>query len=283
MGEANARRADRIREALEYVLSRGRSRPAAGIVLGSGLAAAVGAIEVRSSIPYEEIPNFPSTSVAGHPGNLVIGALGELDVVVLQGRLHYYEGYAMSDVVFPIDVLGALGVRIIVETCAAGALKPGFAAGDLVSVSDHVNLMGDNPLVGAEDDRRRFIDLADAYSPRLRDSMKRAARKEGLHLKDGVYAAVKGPSYETPAEVRFLSGIADLVGMSLAPEVIAARSHGIEVAAIAVVSNAHGEGAGVSHEEVLKVAERAVPYLERLLRSFADEALMYLIDCKGEF
>ena len=282
MNEAIAIRNKKMNEALECIASRARSRPEVGIVLGSGLGDAARAIEVRASIPYAEIPHFPSTTVSGHPGNLLVGRLAGVDVVVLQGRLHYYEGYAMSEVVFPIDLLGLLGAKVVVETCAVGALRRGFDPGDLVSVSDHVNLMGDNPLLGVSDDLGRFVDMTDAYAPDLRRLMKEAAREAGLDLKEGVYAAVQGPSYEKPAEERLLSGNADHVRMSLVPELKEARSLGLEVAAVAVVSNAHGRGEGVSHAEVLEVAKRAVPKLEKLLIGFTGKVSGYLIDRKGD-
>ncbi|MCL5291653.1 MAG: purine-nucleoside phosphorylase [Actinobacteria bacterium] len=258
---------EKLKEAYEFVRGRTALKPAIGIVLGSGLSRLADAIEKPVSIPYAEIPHFPPTTVAGHPGDLLMGRLAGVEVVVMRGRFHYYEGYSMADVALPIRLIGRLGARKLIETCAVGALRPGLSPGDLVLVVDHINMMGDNPLIGVEAEPR-FVDMKDAYSPHLRSLMREATIDAGLSVKDGIYVGVSGPSYETPAEVRFLSGIADFVGMSLVPEVIVARQLGMEVTAVAVITNAHDGGYGVSHQEVLEIAEKAEADLEKLISGF---------------
>jgi purine-nucleoside phosphorylase len=235
--------------------------PAIAVVLGSGLGAFADSLNDTVVIPYGDIPNFPRSTAIGHAGRLVIGRLGELTVAAMQGRVHQYEGYSSRESAFPVRVLSRLGVRSLVLTNAAGGINPAYAQGGLVLLSDHINLQGSNPLNGPNDERfgPRFPALGEAYSRRLRRLARDAASELGIDLKEGVYAALAGPSYETPAEIRYLRTIgADLVGMSTVPEVIVARHMGIEVLAISCVTNmAAGMSEGeINHAEVLATGER---------------------------
>ena len=258
--------------------------PSIGIVLGSGLGAVADAIPNPILIPYAEIPHFPHSTVEGHSGRIVAGLLGGIPVVVMQGRVHFYEGYTPQQVTFPMRVLGALGLRAVILTNAAGGIAEGYRIGQLVALADHINLMGFNPLVGPNEPRfavksgtgLRFFDMTEAYSKRLRGVAHEAAAAEGFELAEGVYLAVSGPSFETPAEIRaFRSMGATLVGMSTVPETIVARHMGIEVLGISCVTNlAAGLGATqLSHQEVFeagrKVEHRLARLFERLIPSIA--------------
>ena len=239
----------------------GDCKPSVGLILGSGLGSFASSLKDQVVVPYGDIPGFPTSSVKGHAGQLVLGRVGETWVLVMQGRVHYYEGYEMSEVVFPTRVLVSLGCKILVITNAAGGVHPDFEAGDLVVLHDHINLMGSNPLMGANADSlgTRFPDMSTAYDPKLRELTKEVARAENVDLRTGVYAAMSGPSYETPAEIRMARTMgADLVGMSTVPEVIAANHMGARVIGISCVTNL---AAGISpvplsHEEVAETAGR---------------------------
>ncbi len=278
------RRADlgtRLSYALAWVRGKLDDAPAAGIVLGSGLAGFADRLEGATVIPYAEIPGFPTARVPGHPGRLVVGALpgtgGEVVVAALSGRAHAYEGWSAEDVGFGARVLCALGVRVLVVTNAAGGVNPELAPGDLVRITDHINLSGVNPLVGENDDRigPRFLDLSEAYDARLGAFLEESAAGLGIALRRGVYACLLGPSYETPAEIRMLRALgADLVGMSTVPEVIVARHMGVRVCGISVVTNA---AAGLStqplsHAEVSHTAARAGERLGALVSAFLARA-----------
>jgi purine-nucleoside phosphorylase len=235
--------------------------PQIAVVLGSGLGAFADELKDSVAIPYADIPNFPRSTAVGHAGRLVIGTLNGITVAAMQGRVHQYEGYSAREAAFPVRVLSRLGIRSLVLTNAAGGINAAYAQGALVVLSDHINLQGSNPLLGANDDRfgPRFPGMSKAYSESYRLLAHQAAHKLGIDLKEGVYAALSGPSYETPAEIRYLRTIgADLVGMSTVPEVIVARHMGIEVLAISCVTNmAAGLGIGeINHEEVLETGER---------------------------
>jgi purine-nucleoside phosphorylase len=258
---------------------RGRTehRPVLGIVLGSGLGAVADRIEDAVAIPYEEIVEFPAAGVAGHPRRLVLGSLGGASVAAMQGRVHLYEGWTPSDVGFGVRLLGALGARAVLLTNAAGAVNPAFAPGDLVRITDQLNLTGASPLTGPNDDRLgpRFPDMTRAYDPALGALLEAAAARCGIPLRAGVYAGVAGPSYETPAEIRMLRALgADLVGMSTVLEAIAARHAGIRVAGISLVANAAAaEGAApLDHADVLAAAGAARERLARLVAEWAAEA-----------
>lgn len=227
-----------------------RPLPSVAIVLGSGLGGLVDAIQEPTSIPYGEVPYFPVSTVAGHAGRLVIGDLAGLDgapptpVVAYQGRFHLYEGYDASQVVFPIRALAWMGVKAFVITNAAGGVNTDFSPGDLMAITDHLNLTGRNPLVGSHDDRLgpRFPDMGAAYDPELRKLLHQTAADQGVELKDGIYAVLSGPSYETPAEVRMLRALGcDACGMSTIPEVVACRQMGVRVLGISLISN-HAAG-----------------------------------------
>jgi purine-nucleoside phosphorylase len=235
--------------------------PEIAVILGSGLGAFADELKDSIAIPFAGIPNFPRSTAVGHAGRLVIGTLNGLTIAAMQGRVHQYEGYTAREAAFPVRVLARLGIKSLVLTNAAGGINAAFAQGALVVLSDHINLQGSNPLFGPNDDRfgPRFPSLSHAYSARYRELAQKAARELGVDLKEGVYAALSGPSYETPAEIRFLRTIgADLVGMSTVPEVIVARHMGLEVLAISCVTNmASGLSAGeINHEEVLETGER---------------------------
>jgi purine-nucleoside phosphorylase len=237
------------------------AEPTVAVVLGSGLGAFADELKDAVVIHYADIPHFPHSTAIGHAGRLVIGTLGGLTVAAMQGRVHQYEGYSAREAAFPVRVLARLGVKSLVLTNAAGGINTAYAQGALVMLSDHINLQGSNPLLGPNDDRfgTRFPGMSHAYSVRYRELAQQAARELGIDLKQGVYAALSGPSYETPAEIRYLRTIgADLVGMSTVPEVIVARHMGLEVLAISCVTNmAAGLSSGeINHQEVLETGER---------------------------
>ena len=278
---------DQVSEAAAFLRGRlGAMRPRLGIVLGSGLGAVAEAVSGAIVVPYGEIPHFPQSTVEGHSGRLVAGTLGGVTVAVMQGRVHFYEGYSPHEVTFPMRVLGALGIEAVVLTNAAGGIGEGLRVGQLVALSDHINLMGWNPLAGPNEPRfgyrpgagLRFFDMTEAYSKRLRALAKEAAAEEGFALDEGVYLAVSGPSFETPAEIRAFRGMgATLVGMSTVPETIVARHMGLEVLGLSCVTNlAAGLGvAQLSHEEVFaagrQVEQRLAGLLERLTPRIAAE------------
>jgi purine-nucleoside phosphorylase len=258
--------------ALHHIRSKGNYKPEIGIVLGSGLGAFASELAGAVSIPYSDIPQWPASTAIGHAGKLVLGHAAGVAVAVMAGRAHLYEGYSAAEAAFGVRVLGRLGVRTIVFTNAAGGINLSYSQGALVLISDHINLQGVNPLCGPNHDTLgpRFPDMTDAYSSECRTIAKRVGAQIGVPLTEGVYAAMLGPSYETPAEIRFLRTIgADLVGMSTVPEVIAANHMGIRCIAISCVTNM---AAGVlpqkiDHQEVLEVGVRVRSTLVRLLNA----------------
>lgn len=244
------------------------SEPAVGIVLGSGLGKLTTHIESPVEIPYESIPGFPRTTVAGHKGRMILGRIADKKVVVMDGRFHYYEGHSASVTALPARLMAAMGVSVIMLSNAAGGINPDFTPGDIMMIKDHISFIP-NPLIGPNDDTLgpRFPSLTDAYSPRLRAVAAASASKLGIALKEGVYVAVTGPSYETSAEVRFYRTIGgDAVGMSTTPEVIAARHQGVEVFAASLITNVNTPDApkGPSHEEVLEVGNASAEKLSLL-------------------
>jgi purine-nucleoside phosphorylase len=263
-----------IQEAVRYIRSRIAAAPAVAVVLGSGLGAFAGELSASVEIPYREIPGWPGSTAVGHAGKLVIGKLGGREVAVMAGRAHLYEGYSPAQVTFGVRVLASLGVGAIAFTNAAGGINLSLERGGLVLISDHINLQGVNPLVGPNDEALgpRFPDMSDAYSEALRNTARQVAAELGIPIREGVYAAMLGPSYESPAEIRYLRVIgADVVGMSTVPEVIVARHMGVEVLAISCVTNM---AAGIlpqkiHHEEVLEtgamVRDTLVRYLKNLV------------------
>jgi len=270
-----------VADAAAFLNSRlGLLSPRVGIVLGSGLGAVANQAASPIIVPNREIPHFPQSTVEGHSGRIVVGTLGGAPVVILQGRVHFYEGYSPLQVTFPMRVLGALGVRAVVLTNAAGGIAPSYRPGQLVALADHINMMGWNPLTGPNEPRfafrpgvgLRFFDMTEAYSKPLRELAKAAALEEGFALEEGVYLATPGPSFETPAEIRAFRALgATLVGMSTVPETIVARHMGIEVLGISCVTNlAAGLSASpLSHEEVNETGRLAEGRLAALLKRLA--------------
>jgi purine-nucleoside phosphorylase len=258
--------------AAKYILSKAKLRPKIALVLGSGLGGFADELAGGVQIPYAKIPAFPRSTVEGHAGTLVIGKLDGVPLVAMKGRVHLYEGYSAKDVAFPIRVFGRMGIRAAILTTAAGAINASYSPGTLVAIRDHINLQGTNPLTGPNDSRLgpRFPDLSQAYSKAYRGIAGEEAKRLTIALHEGVYGALAGPSYETPAEIRYLRTIgADLVGMSLAPEVIAARHMGIRVLAISCVTNM---AAGISerelsHAEVVEAGNRVRDRFASLLRA----------------
>jgi purine-nucleoside phosphorylase len=252
---------DEVREAAEAVRARITTVPDIAIVLGSGLGDFAGTLGDSVSMPYADLPHWPASRVIGHEGRLVVGTVGGRTIAALAGRCHVYEGHDLRTVTFAVRVLGLLGVKTLILTNAAGGINTGFSQGALMVIDDHINLIGNNPLVGANDDRfgPRFPDMSEVYSRRLRGVADEAARALGTTLPHGVYVALLGPSYETPAEIRYLRTIgADAVGMSTVPEAIAARHMGLEVLGISCITNM---AAGVlpqplDHNEVMETARR---------------------------
>jgi purine-nucleoside phosphorylase len=268
---------DQVSEAAAFLQGKlGAIKPRIAIILGSGLGAVAEAIAEPVVVAYGQIPHFPLSTVEGHSGQIVAGRLGKTPVVVMQGRVHFYEGYTPGEVTFPLRVLGVLGIQAAVLTNAAGGIAEGYRIGQLVALSDHINLMGWNPLVGPNEPRfavrqgagLRFFDMTEAYSKELRSLAKEAAWAEGFALDEGVYLAVSGPSFETPAEIRaFRTMGATLVGMSTVPETIVARHMGIEVLGLSCVTNlaAGLSTTQLSHEEVFASGKLVEERLARLL------------------
>lgn len=278
--------ANDIDAAAAFILARQRQRPSVGIILGSGLGSLAESVEGPVHIPYREIPGFAPSTVEGHKGEMVLGQMEGKTVAVLQGRLHAYEGYSPQQITFPVRVLKAIGCGVLMVTNAAGGLNPAYLAGDLMLISDHLNLpgmIGHNPLYGPNDPLLgpRFPDMSRAYDPGLRDLAHQVAAELGFSLREGVYVMLGGPSYETPAEVHFLRVIgADAVGMSTASEVVVARHSAMRVLGVSMISNVippptlgaaagagqHAAEGPLGHEEVLANAAKAAPRFVSLLR-----------------
>jgi purine-nucleoside phosphorylase len=267
---------ERLEEAAAAVRARTQLRPAVGIVLGSGLGAFADALGDAVAVPFAEIPHFPKSTVVGHSGALVVGRSRGVPVAVMKGRVHFYEGYRLDEVVFPVRVLGRLGVKTLLLTNAAGAINPAFAPGDLMVIEDHLNFLG-NPLLGPNEDALgpRFPDMSEVYDRGLRDVAEAACRAATAGCHRGVYVALAGPSYETPAEIRMFRTMgADAVGMSTVPEAIAARHMGMRVAGLSCLTNM---AAGVTdrkldHREVLETGERVKAALLEVLARIVNDA-----------
>ena len=251
----------KIQEAADYIRKRVPNRPQVGVILGSGLGILAAEVKNKKTVSYAEIPHFPVSTVEGHAGQLVLGKLAGQDVVLMQGRFHFYEGYSMAQVVFPVRVMHSLGVEVLIVTNAAGGINEGFKPGDLMIITDHINLMGTNPLIGEnyDDIGPRFPDMTEAYDRGLVRIAETVARREGLGYQKGVYISLTGPSYETPAEIRYLRIVGgDAAGMSTVPEVLVANHAGMRVLGISCVTNM---AAGIlpqklNHEEVMETANR---------------------------
>ena len=264
----------RVEEAGQALRDRlpGGAVPAAAVVLGSGLGVLAERLTDATTIPYDLIPHFPTVSVAGHLGNVLVGRLAGAPVLMLQGRFHYYEGHDLEAVTFPARVLRAAGVETLILTAATGGINTAYRPGDLMLLNDHLNLIGHNPLRGPNDDRLgpRFPDMTAVYDPGLRAIVRAEAARLGIALHEGVYAALPGPSYEAPAEIRMLRTLgADVVGMSTVPEAIVARHAGLRVLAFALVTNAAAgvTGAAITHDEVLVEGRRAGERLGALIEA----------------
>jgi purine-nucleoside phosphorylase len=264
-------------EAVRFIQSKTPLRPTIGLVLGSGLGAFARSLERATAIPYGEIPHFPTSTAIGHSGELVVGHCQGVPVAVMSGRAHYYEGYTLQQVVFPVRVLGRMGVKILILTNAAGSVNVAYKPGELMVISDHINFMGGNPMIGPNEDQLglRFFDMSESYDPQLREIAEKACWKAGVTVRKGVYIAFTGPSYETPAEIKMSRAMgADAVGMSTVPEVIAARHMGVRVLGISCITNM---AAGVikkplDHREVLEVGEKVKAGLIDVLGRIIAEA-----------
>lgn len=265
---------DMAAQSAAYIQERIPQNPTLGIILGSGLGALVDIMEEKTVIPYGEIPHFPQSHVAGHAGNLVIGRIGNLVVAAMQGRFHFYEGFSMKEVAYPIYVMKLLGVRDLIVTNACGGINAGFRPGDLMLLTDYINMLGNNPLIGPNDERFgvRFPDMSEAYSRTLIAEAERAAEALGLAYQKGVYAIFSGPCYETAAEIRAYAHLgADAIGMSTVPETIAANYLGMRVLGIACITNM---ATGIAkekhtHEEVMRIAgessERLCSWVRKII------------------
>ncbi|NIO05046.1 MAG: purine-nucleoside phosphorylase [Proteobacteria bacterium] len=251
-------------EAVRKIRGRINTETKIGIILGSGLGTLVDEMRDTVKIKFDEIPNFPVSSVEGHKGEVVFGSFSGVNVLAFSGRVHYYEGYSMQKVCFPVRVMAGLGVEILVITNVSGAVNESFSPGDIIVISDHINLMGDNPLRGTT----HFVDMTEAYSRELRALAHDAADRLGIKLREGVYLGLSGPSYETPAEIRMLRNMgADIVGMSTVPEVIMAKSLGMRVLGLSMITNmaAGMTGMPLSHKAIIETAENAADELKGLV------------------
>jgi len=262
----------RAEAAAKFIQKKTKLSPKIALVLGSGLGGFADEFANATRIPYSKIPHFPRSTAIGHAGQLVVGTVEGVDVVGMQGRVHLYEGYSAKDVAFPVRVFASMGVKAVILTNAAGGIKKDFTQGRLVVISDHINLQGANPLIGPNDDSfgPRFPDMSHAYDKNFRQLTLAEGRRLGINLGEGVYAGLAGPSYETPAEIRYLCAIgADLVGMSTVPEVIAARHSSIRVLGISCVTNAAAGALDqpLDHKEVLETTERMKGQFISLLRA----------------
>ena len=260
----------KIAQTVEYLNNRKTINPKIAIVLGSGLGGLTEKIEIVDEIPYKEIPNFPVSTVQGHKGTMIFGRLNGVEVVVFNGRFHYYEGYPMDVVTYPQQILPGIGVKTVILSNAAGGMNPTFKVGDIMLIRDHINMFGNNPLLGPNDDTLgpRFPNMSEAYSQRLLKLAHQTAEKLDIHVQEGVYIGVTGPCFETPAEYKmyYILG-ADTVGMSTVPEAIMARYRGMEVFALSVVTDLGivGRVEEASHEEVLAAAAKAGPKVVELI------------------
>jgi purine-nucleoside phosphorylase len=260
----------KIKETSRFLTLKMKSNPKVGIILGSGLGGLVQHLEIEEEIPYDTIPNFPVYTVKGHRGSLIFGKMNGVDVIVCSGRFHYYEGYTMSEVTFPIQVMKELGIKKLIVSNAAGGMNPTFKVGDIMLIRDHINLFPTNPLIGPNNDEMgpRFLDMSEAYSKKMLKIAFQCAKEFNIHVQSGVYVGVSGPCFETPAEYRMFAIMGgDAVGMSTVPETIVARHRGIEVFGLSVITDLGivGQVEKVSHEEVLQAANIAGPKMVQLV------------------
>lgn len=265
-----------IRQTAGYLKNRIEEIPNTAIILGTGLSGLANEIKNKNEIPYDEIPNFPISTVEGHSGKLIIGTLGSKKVIAMQGRFHYYEGYTMKQVTFPIRVFQALGIKQLFVSNAAGGMNPDFEVGDIMLIEDHINLFPEHPLHGQNHDElgTRFPDMSEAYSKELRTIAINAAKESNIKLQRGVYVGLQGPTFETPAEYKFLHIIGgDAVGMSTVPEVIVANHANIKVLAFSIITDLGvlGKIVEISHEEVQIAAAAAQPKMAEIMRKVIEK------------
>ncbi len=265
---------EKVKESADFIRERTDKMPSLGVILGSGLGSLVDIMEEKTVIPYQEIPNFPQSSVAGHAGNLVIGRMGKEIIIAMQGRFHFYEGFTMKEVTYPIYVMKLLGVKNLIVTNACGGINRAFVPGDLMLLTDYINMLGNNPLIGENDERLgvRFPDMSEAYSLELLAKAEKTAKALGIAYQKGVYAIFSGPCYETAAEIRAYERLgADAIGMSTVPETIVANYLGMKVLGIACITNM---ATGIAkekhtHEEVVRIANESssklCAWVEKLL------------------
>jgi len=260
----------KINETTLFLSSKIKNKPEIGIVLGSGLGGLVQCMKIEEEIPYDAIPNFPVSTVKGHSGSLIFGKMNEVNVIVCSGRFHYYEGYTLEEVTFPIQVMKELGINKLILSNAAGGMNPSFKVGDIMLIRDHINLFPTNPLIGPNEDSigPRFLDMSEAYSKKMLKVAFDCAKELDIYVQSGVYVGVPGPCFETPAEYRMFSIIGgDAVGMSTVPETIVARHRGIEVFGLSVIADLGivGHVVKVSHDEVLAAAKLTEPKMVKLV------------------
>ncbi|MBR7167099.1 MAG: purine-nucleoside phosphorylase [Bacteroidaceae bacterium] len=267
---------EKIKQTAEYLKARMTTNPETAIILGTGLGSLVNEITDKYEIKYEDIPNFPLSTVEGHSGKLIFGKLGDKEIMAMQGRFHYYEGYSMKEVTFPVRVMRELGIKTLFVSNAAGGMNPDFVIGDLMIITDHINMFPEHPLRGKNIEYGpRFPDMSKTYSPELIAMAKEIAAEKGIRVVEGVYLGTQGPTFETPAEyVMFHRMGGDAVGMSTVPEVIVARHCGIRVFGISVITDLGLEGVvvEVSHEEVQKAADEAQPRMTTIFREIVNRA-----------
>lgn len=262
---------EKIKATSNYILERTKFNTEIAIILGTGLGGLVKEIDVEHSIPYSEIPNFPVSTVEGHKGQLIFGKLGGKNVIAMQGRFHYYEGYSMQEVTFPVRVMKSLGIKTLFVSNASGGLNPAYKVGDLMMINDHINMFGDNPLLGKNVNELgpRFPDMSQPYNLHLRNLALKIAMQNSIELKEGVYIGVPGPTFETPAEYKMFRIIGgDAIGMSTVPEVIVARHMNLSVFGISIItdSGVPGHIVEISHEEVQAIAMQAEPKMSLIIR-----------------
>lgn len=267
---------DMIQESLQYIKSKSSITPEYGIILGTGLGRLADSIEKDVVIPYENIPHFPISTVEAHAGKLIIGTLAGKKVIAMQGRFHFYEGYTMQQIVFPVRTMKLLGVNTLIVSNACGGINPLFVPGTIMAITDHINLLGDNPLIGPNDERigPRFPDMSEPYSRKLLETVSSVALKNGIRIEKGIYAAMSGPSLETRAEYRMLRLIgADVIGMSTVPEVIAAVHARMSVLGLSVITDACLPDAlePVDIKKIIAVADRAEPVLVKLIQKVLEQ------------
>ena len=261
----------KVQETVSYIKAKTNFIPEYGVILGSGLGSFTDDIQIEFTLPYTEIPNFPVSTVQGHKGALVFGTIGTKKVVAMQGRFHYYEGYSMKEVTFPVRVMKYLGVEKLIVSNASGGVNPNYNVGDVVLIKDHVNMMPEHPLRGKNDERfgPRFVNMSEPYSRKMMDKAKELAQKLNIEIKDGVYLGLQGPTFETLAEYKMVKNIgADCVGMSTVPEVIVARHMEMETFGLSVITDMGDEDSieTISHDEVLEAAKSAEPKVRMLIK-----------------